>query len=91
MLKAQLEAGKLRLRAMEALEELAKDAVEAGDQADLASAIKGSDDRSDWKPTQKEVEDKFSKFCATCEASGLSKDLLDQLARDRVAFKKNCG
>ena len=87
-LKAQLEAAKLHLQAMQVLEELAKDSVEAGDQAHLADAIKRSQDRSKWKPTQKEIQEKFSKFCAKCESSGLSKDLVDQLARDRVQFKK---
>jgi hypothetical protein len=87
-LKAQLEAGKLHLQAMETLDDLANKAMAAGDQADLDYAIKKSEERSKWKPTQKEVQEKFSKFCVKCEASGLSQDLVDQLTRDRVAFKK---
>jgi hypothetical protein len=86
-LKAELEAAKLHLKAMELLDELAKDSVETGDQAHLTDAIKRSQDRSKWKPTQKEIQDKFAKFCAKCESSGLNKDLVDQLTRDRVKFK----
>jgi hypothetical protein len=87
-LKAQLEAAKLHVQAMETLKQLAQQSIDAGDQADLADAVKRSQVRSTWKPTQKEVEDKFSKFCDKCESKGLSKDLQDQLGRDRAAFQK---
>ncbi len=87
-LKAQLEAGKLHLQAMETLDDLANKAIAAGDQGDLDYAIKKSEERSKWKPTQKEIQEKFAKFCVKCEASGLSQDLVDQLTRDRAAFKK---
>jgi hypothetical protein len=87
-LKAQLAAAKLHYQAMVTLKDLAEKALDAGDQSDLADAIKHSQVRSTWEPLQKEIEEKFSKFCDKCESNGLSKDLQDQLARDRVAFQK---
>jgi len=41
-----------------------------------------------WKPTAKEITVKFSTFCAKCAAGGLSKELQDQLTRDRARFQK---
>jgi hypothetical protein len=86
-LKSQLAAAKLHCQAMVTLQDLAEKAQEAGDQSDLADAIKHSQDRSTWEP-QTKIEEKFSKFCDKCQSSGLSKDLQDQFARDRAAFQK---
>jgi len=60
-LKTQLEIGKLALEAMKTLEKLAKDSVEAGDKADLAAAIGGSQ-RPSKLAEQKEIDDNFNKF-----------------------------
>jgi hypothetical protein len=87
-LNKQLQAAKTRLEAMKALEELADAAVKDGDQADLDAAIKKSDVRATWKPNATEVLAKWSTFCKKCESKGLSKELQDQLTRDRARYQK---
>src|ERR1051326_1767161 len=87
-LNKQLQVAKTRLEAMRALEDLADAAVKDGDQADLDAAIKKSAVRATWKPTAKEITAKFSTFCTKCASQGLSKELQDQLTRDRARFQK---
>jgi hypothetical protein len=87
-LNTQLKAAKTRLEAMKALEDLADAAVRDGDQADLDAAIKRSAVRATWKPNATEVLAKWSTFCKKCESKGLSKELQDQLTRDRARFQK---
>jgi hypothetical protein len=87
-LNAQLKAAKTRLEAMHTLEDLANAAVKDNDQADLDAAIKKSAIRATWKPTATEVLAKWSTFCKKCESKGLSKDLQDQLTRDRARYQK---
>ena len=60
-LKTQLEIGKLTLEAVKTLEKLAKESVEAGDKADLAAAIGGSQ-RPSKLAAQKDIDDNFNKF-----------------------------
>jgi len=59
--KTQLEIGKLALEAAKTLEKLAKDAVEAGDKADLGAAIGGTQ-RPSKLPAQKEIDENFNRF-----------------------------
>jgi len=87
-LNTQLQVAKTRLEAMKALEDLADAAVKDGDQADLDAAIKKSVVRATWKPNATEVLAKWSTFCKKCESKGLSKELQDQLTRDRARFQK---
>jgi hypothetical protein len=87
-LNTQLQVAKTRLEAMKALEDLADAAVKDGDQADLDAAIKKSAVRATWKPNATEVLAKWSTFCKKCESKGLSKELQDQLTRDRARFQK---
>jgi flagellar biosynthesis chaperone FliJ len=87
-LNTQLKVAKTRLEAMHTLEDLADAAVKDGDQADLDAAIKKSAVRTTWKPNATEVLAKWSMFCKKCESKGLSKELQDQLTRDRARFQK---
>jgi hypothetical protein len=87
-LNGQLKAAKTRVEAIHTLEDLADEAVKNGDQAELDAMIKKSDVRATWKPTGKEIAAKFSNFCAKCASQGLSKELQDQLNRDRARFQK---
>jgi hypothetical protein len=87
-LNGLLKAAKTYRAAMQKAEELADDAVKAGDQGHLDDANEYAKKRATWKPTAKEVTEKFSKFCAKCASQGLSKELQDQLSRDRVRFQK---
>jgi hypothetical protein len=87
-LTTQLKAAKTRLEAMHTLEDLANSAVKDGDQADLDAAIKKSAVRATWKPNATEVLAKWSTFCKKCESKGLSKELQDQLTRDRATYQK---
>jgi len=87
-LNKQLEVAKTRLEAMKALEDLADAAVKDGDRADLDAAIKKSAVRATWKPNATEVLAKWSTFCKKCESKGLTKELQDQLTRDRARFQK---
>lgn len=87
-LNRQLQAAKLRRAAMEEAEKLADEAVKAGDQNDLDAAKKEADKRATWKPNATEVLAKWSTFCKKCESQGLSKELQDQLTRDRATYQK---
>jgi hypothetical protein len=87
-LNTQVKVARTRLEAMKALEDLADAAVKDGDQADLDAAIKRSAVRATWKPTATEVLAKWSTFCKKCESKGLSKELQDQLGRDRARYQK---
>src|SRR5215510_3708431 len=60
-LKTQLEVGNVTLEAMQTLEALARDSVQAGDKADLAAAIGGTH-RPSKLPAQKEIDDNFNQF-----------------------------
>jgi len=87
-LNKQLQAAKTRLEAMKTLEDLADAAVKDGDQKDLDAVIKKSDVRATWKPNATEVLAKWSTFCKKCASQGLSKELQDQLTRDRARYQK---
>jgi len=87
-LNKQLEAAKTRVEAMKTLEGLADSAVKDGDQADLDYAIKKTAERATWKPNATEVLVYWSQFCKKCESKGLSKELQDQLTRDRARYQK---
>jgi hypothetical protein len=87
-LNTQLKVARTRLEAMKTLEDLADAAVKDGDQADLDAAIKRSAVRATWKPNATEVLAKWSTFCKKCESKGLSKELQDQLTRDRARYQK---
>lgn len=74
-----------RLKQMDTLVELAESSAADGDDKSFAQAQDRAKLRLTWKPTQLEIGDKYMKFCSDCEAV-LSKDLLDQLKRDRMKF-----
>lgn len=87
-LNQNLKDAKTHLEAMHVAENLANDAVKAGDQGDLDAANKAADRRATWKPTATEVLAKWSTFCKKCASQGLSKELQDQLTRDRARYQK---
>jgi len=87
-LNQNLKDAKTRLEAMHVAEDLANDAVKAGDQGDLDAANKAADRRATWKPNATEVLAKWSTFCKKCASEGLSKELQDQLTRDRARYQK---
>jgi hypothetical protein len=83
----QLQAAKLRRAAMQEAENLANEAVKAGDQDDLDAAKKAADKRATWKPNATEVLADWAVFYRK-DTSGLSKELQDQFTRDRARFQK---
>lgn len=87
-LNRQLQAARLRRTAIHEAENLANEAVKAGDQNDLDAAKKAADKRATWKPNATEILAKWSTFCKGCESQGLSKELQDQLTRDRAKYQK---
>jgi hypothetical protein len=87
-LNQNLKDAKTHLEAMHVAENLANEAVKAGDQGDLDAANKAADRRATWKPTATEVLAKWSTFCKKCASEGLSKELQDQLTRDRARYQK---
>jgi hypothetical protein len=83
----QLQAAKTRRSAMQEAENLADEAVKAGDQGDLDAAKKAADKRATWKPNATEVLADWATFYRQ-STSGLSKELQDQFTRDRARFQK---
>jgi hypothetical protein len=83
----QLQAAKTRRAAMQEAENLANEAVKAGDQNDLDAAKKAADKRATWKPNATEVLADWATFYRQSTA-GLSKELQDQFTRDRTRFQK---
>jgi len=83
----QLQAAKTRRAAMQEAENLADEAVKAGDQGDLDAAKKAADKRATWKPNATEVLADWATFYRQ-STSGLSKELQDQFTRDRARFQK---
>lgn len=73
---------------LQVAEDLADDAVKAGDEDDLARAKGAADRRATWKPNATEVLANWSTFCKKCASQGLSKELQDQLTRDRARYQK---
>ena len=85
-LRKNLELRKKRVGMIESVRETARKAVAARNDKALADAIKASAAIVDAKPDLEELQEDYSKFCTKCEAQGLSKELQDQLARDRKTF-----
>lgn len=81
----QREVLRTRVRQMEALIELARSAIADGDAKSLAQAQEKAKLRLTWKPTQREVGDKYMKFCGACEKA-LGKELSAELRRDTARF-----
>jgi hypothetical protein len=73
---------------MQEAEDLANQAVKAGVQHDLDIANEYAKKRATWKPNATEVLAKWSTFCKKCASQGLSKELQDQLTRDRTRYQK---
>jgi len=83
----QRDVLRTRVKQMQALVDLAQSAIADGDEKSLAQAQEKAKLRLTWKPTQLEIGDKYMKFSGASEA-GLSKELQDQLKRDREKFKR---
>lgn len=76
-----------RVKQMETLVELAESSMKDGDDKSFAQAQEKAKLRATWKPTLREVGDKYMQFCQDCEKA-LGPDLQDQLKRDRQKFGK---
>jgi len=87
-LRKQLELAKKRLQELQKTSEQAKKAATNRDEKALEEAVKAGKELRDAKPTAKDVQDTFSKFCEDVEPEKLSQDLQDQFKRDREKFQK---
>jgi chromosome segregation ATPase len=87
-LRKQLDLGKKRLQEIQKTTEQAKKAAANRDEKALREAVKAGAELRDAKPTAKDIQDTFSKFCEDVQPEKLSQDLQDQFKRDREKFQK---
>jgi chromosome segregation ATPase len=87
-LRKQLEAAKERLSDIQKTLDQAKKAAANRDEKALQEAVKAGAGLRDTKPTAKDVQETFSKFCEDVEPEKLTQDLQDQFKRDREKFQK---
>ena len=85
-LRKHLEIFKKRLDQIGPVRENARKAVAARNAKALAEAIKSSSALATAKPTLGDIRETYSDFCTKCDAQVLTKNLQDQLARDRKTF-----
>jgi chromosome segregation ATPase len=87
-LRKQLDLAKKRLPEIQKALDQAKKASAARDEKALQDAVKAGAELRDAKPTAKEIQDTFSKFCEDVHPEKLTQDLQDQFKRDREKFQK---
>lgn len=87
-LRKQLENAKKRLQEMQKVSDQAKKAAASRDEGALKDAAELGAALRDTKPTTKEVQDTFSKFCDDVHPEKLTQDLQDQFKRDGEKFQK---
>jgi chromosome segregation ATPase len=87
-LRKQLELAKKRLEGMQKISDQAKKAAAARDEKGLKDAVDTGATFRDAKPTTKDIEDTFAKFCDDVHPEKLTQDLQDQFKRDREKFQK---
>lgn len=87
-LRKQLDLAKKRLQDIQKITDQAKKAAANRDEKALKEAIDAGAELRDAKPTSKEVQDTFSKFCEDVHPEKLTQDLQDQFKRDREKFQK---
>jgi len=87
-LRKQLELAKKRLQEMQKISEQAKKAAANRDEGALKDATDLGAALRDTKPSAKEIQDTFSKFCDDVHPEKLTQDLQDQFKRDREKFQK---
>jgi chromosome segregation ATPase len=87
-LRKKLELAKKRLQDIQKIPDQAKKAAANRDEKALKEAIDAGAELRDAKPTSKEVQDVFSKFCEDVHPEKLTQDLQDQFKRDREKFQK---
>jgi hypothetical protein len=76
-----------RLAQMQAMAEVAKDAVAERDGVDLAKIKIRNEDRKTWKPTLSDINSRLIAFFAE-SGKELPESLKEQFTRDRIAFNK---
>lgn len=87
-LRKQLELSKKRLQDIQKLSEQAKKAAASRDEGALKNATEAAAELRDTKPTTKDIQDTFSKFCDDVHPEKLTQDLQEQFKRDREKFQK---
>src|ERR1051326_99194 len=87
-LRKQLELVKRRLQDIQKISDQAKKAAASRDEKALKDATADGAALRDGKPTTKEIQDTFSKFCEDVHPEKLTQDLQDQFKRDRDKFQK---
>lgn len=87
-LRKQLELAKKRLQDIQKISEQAKKAAANRDEKVLKESVDAGAELRDAKPTTKEIQDTFSKFCDDVHPEKLTQDLQDQFKRDREKFQK---
>ncbi len=87
-LRKQLELSKKRLQEIQKVSDQAKKAAVSRDEKALKDAEDTGAALRDAKPTTKDIQDTFSKFCDDVHPEKLTQDLQDQFKRDREKFQK---
>lgn len=87
-LRKQLELSKKRLQEIQKVTDQAKKAAASRDEKALKDAEDAGGALRDAKPTTKDIQDTFSKFCDDVHPEKLTQDLQDQFKRDREKFQK---
>jgi chromosome segregation ATPase len=87
-LRGQLEKAKWRLQEIQKTSDQAKKAAASRDEKALKEAVDAGVEVRDAKPTTKEIQDTFSKFCDDVQPEKLTEDLQSQFKRDRDKFQK---
>jgi|ERR1051325_5477667 chromosome segregation ATPase len=87
-LRGHLEKAQWRLQEIRKITEEAKKAAANRDEKALKEAVAAGKELDEAKPTAKEIEETFSKFCEDVQPEKLSQDLQNQFKRDREKFQK---
>ena len=87
-LRGQLEKAQWRLQEIRKTSDQAKKAAANRDEKALKEAVAAGTELRDAKPTAKDIQDTFSKFCEDVQPEKLTQDLQNQFKRDREKFQK---
>jgi len=87
-LRGQLEKAKWRMQEIQKTSDQAKKAAANRDEKALKDAVDAGTAIRDAKPTTKDIQNTFSKFCEDVHPEKLTQDLQDQFKRDRDKFQK---
>ena len=87
-LRGQLEKAQWRLQEIRKVSDQAKKAAVSRDEKTLKESVAAGTELDEAKPTAKEIQETFSKFCEDVQPDKLTQDLQNQFKRDREKFQK---